>query len=40
MINPKVILKKEGENYVIKEVKEYTSLEEAQNENEGFKKNK
>lgn len=35
-----VILKKEGENYVIKEVKEYTSLEEAQNENEGFKKNK
>ena len=28
------------ENYVIKEVKEYTSLEEAQNENEGFKKNK
>ena len=35
-----VILKKEGKNYVIKEVKEYTSLEEAQNENEGFKKNK
>ena len=31
---------KEGENYVIKKVKEYTSLEEAQNENEGFKKNK
>ena len=35
-----VILKKEGKNYVVKEVKEYTSLEEAQNENEGFKKNK
>lgn len=34
-----VVLKKEKGNYVIKSVKEYESLEKAENENENFRKN-
>lgn len=35
-----IVLEKQGKSYVIKDVKEYTSLEEAENQNKEFKKNK